>query len=441
MLLLTISEASVPVLQASAFHGGMTKREKAAAAQRALSSLAWVARRTGIATTSLALASTLSAACAPSARAISLVTAASAADLSGLRCLSFPPAGSEPALEGLLDWLLERAPRLQAMDLRVKTRHLPAGHISFRHMRHLVMTSHDLRGRFLVAEQLPALETLSIHGRYDTGAEVIDMSGCRRLRQLVLSRYIAKKLIWDAAGSGCCPVAFELHDPFVLSQPGRIRAFRKQAALAQHVILCVQDDGRRPVFGLFRYFPTMKVLALKWPARNHPGPPCPIAEDAFWEGAGDYLCDCIEGQSLVHLETIIITGCRMEARIPSADEVPNLKDLVIKASGQLELSFQIPFAISRISSLHLYGRPFVSHEFDLSSLKEHWSALEEHGLVLTFAATEPGSNRKPTSCIYLRPAGTQELSIDELCTKVEQLVQCRCGACFDCLRWAGCIDE
>ncbi|CAL5229055.1 g12304 [Coccomyxa viridis] len=169
-------------MQASAFHGGMTKREKAAAAQRALSSLAWVARRTGIATTSLALASTLSAACAPSARAISLVTAASAADLSGLR------------------------------------------------------------GRFLVAEQLPALETLSIHGRYDTGAEVIDMSG---------------------------------------------------------------------------YFPTMKVLALKWPARNHPGPPCPIAEDAFWE------------------------------------------------------------------------------------------------------ATEPGSNRKPTSCIYLRPAGTQELSIDELCTKVE----------------------
>ncbi len=61
--------------------------------------------------------------------------------------------------------------------------------------------------------------------------------------------------------------------------------------------------------------------------------------------------------------------------------------------------------------------------------------------MLGMAATEHhGPNGRPASCLYLRPLGTQELLIDELWTTVEQLAHCRCGACFDCLRRAGCID-
>ncbi len=69
------------------------------------------------------------------------------------------------------------------------------------------------------------------------------------------------------------------------------------------------------------------------------------------------------------------------------------------------------------------------------------AALEKRGLVLVAAATEQhGLDHRPASCTYLRPIGTQALSIDELWAIGEELVHCRCGACFDCLRMAGCID-
>ena len=36
------------------------------------------------------------------------------------------------------------------------------------------------------------------------------MSGCTRLRQLVLSDFVAQQLIWDATDAGPCPLTFKL---------------------------------------------------------------------------------------------------------------------------------------------------------------------------------------------------------------------------------------
>ena len=128
---------------------------------------------------------------------------------------------------------------------------------------------------------------------------------------------------------------------------------------------------------------------------------------------------------------------------PSAEQLPNLRELVIKASGHLEIGFQDAVGtIARLSSLHVLGRPLVPHGWDMMKLMAASGALGERGLVLgAVVAEQHEPSQRPTSCMYLRPAGARELSMDELCTKVEQLVQCRCGACLACWERAGYIDN
>ena len=45
------------------------------------------------------------------------------------------------------------------------------------------------------------------------------------------------------------------------------------------------------------------------------------------------------------------------------------------------------------------------------------------------------------SSMYLHPISTQAFSMEELQHRVEQLLHCRCGACFKCLKRAGLIEH
>ncbi len=158
------AEASIP------------ETERAVANERTVSGLKWMAKRTCTATTSLAMEFLPYWCFQSSAAPNSLVTAFADAQLSNLKCLTFSenyqPGG---ALEGFLDWLLERAPRLEVMKLDVTTRHLPAGQITFQHMRHLRCVATILILNFWLLSSSPAwkpcqyiIPCMTLRGRRST---------------------------------------------------------------------------------------------------------------------------------------------------------------------------------------------------------------------------------------------------------------------------------
>ena len=421
----------------------------AMATQRVVSGLTWIAKHTRAATTSLALSLAMDEDCASSAAINPLVAAVSDfAQLSNLSSLvfsayPFEEGGSDLVLVRFLDWLLEEAPKLKTVFLRVRTRHLPASHITFQHMRHLVMPSHGIQRHLLVAEQLPALEVLCVYSddTSDMGLEVLDMSRCKRLRQLVLSDFVAQQLIWDATDNGPCPLTFKLQNSFRDFAEGCPDALNNQAALARQIVLWSHDGTDGYAQGMSGIFPQTRILLLDWPPGFEPDW---ADEDDVREEAGGLLSWCMPagGQPLLHLQTIIIKAFSMDVTCPSAAQLPNLRELVVTASGCMGLHFQDPVGtITWLSSLHVFGRPLVPHGWDMVKLMAASGALEERGLVLGAAATEQhGPKEMPTSCLYLRPIGARELSIDELCAQVEQCAQCRCEGCLGCLARAGYLD-
>ena len=428
----------------------LTAADRARINQRTILGLTWAAKHTSTATTSLAVAFKVYEPCASSAAANPFIAACSGvAQWTNLRCLELSPrplrdGRTDPALMDFLDWLLEQVPKLEAF-LQIRTRHLPARHITFQHMRCLAMTSHGCQSYFMVAKQLPALETLCVSARCDTGLEVIDMSGCTRLRQLVLSDFVAQQLIWDATGSGPCPLTFELQNPMEDFARGSLEPLSNQAALAQQAIISCDNPnspGLQWCVRMFGAFPLARVLALRWPVcYDELGWP---DEDAFDEDAAHLFSWCMpdDRQPLSNLKSIIITACSMQGTFPHASQLPNLRELVIKASGRLEMAFQSPIGtISQLGSFHVFGQPLIPNGWDMIRLMTASRALEERGLVLGAASRQRhGPRGRPASCIYLRPVGDRDLSIQELCTKVKQLIECRCGACLDCLRRAGCME-
>ena len=267
------------------------------------------------------------------------------------------------------------------------------------------------------------------------------MSGCKHLRQLLLADFLAQQLIWDATGLSPCPLTLKVDETAEFFGEGSPDALRDQAALAQQVVLCYYRGIGKYKQGMLGMFPQMKCLTLM---RDPDSEPVWPDETDFRRGAKNLLTWCMTAnqQPLLHLETIIITGYTLKETFPSVGQLPNLRELVIKMSGRLELAFQDPIdTISRLSSMHVFGRPFVPHGWDMLKLMAAAGALGMRGFVRGAAATEQhGPHGWPTSCMYLRPVGARELSIDELCAAVEQLAQCRCGACICCLKRAAVED-
>ena len=395
------------------------------ATQKIVSGLTWAAKRAGAATTSVAISLLLYGACAGSTANNPLVAAFSeVAQLCNLRSLdcsawSFEDS-SECVLVGFLDWLLDHAPKLETLFTQSKTQRVPASHVTFQHMRHLSMSSNGFQRHFLVAEQLPVLEIFCIYGSCNSGLEVIDMSGCMRIRQLLFSEFVMQQLIWDATDANPCPLAFELRNSFKGFAERSPDALTNQAALAQQVILWSHDDFDGYVKGMLGSFPQIKTLVLDLPSSFGSGW---AGEDDISEDAGGFLTWCMpaDQQPLLHLQTIIIKAPSTDVRFPSAKQLPNLRELAVMASGCLELQFQDPVGtIARLSNLHVFGRPFDPHGPDMMKLMAASRALEERGLVLGAAATEQhGPHKRPTSCLYLRPIGARERQLMSCALKLK----------------------
>ena len=208
------------------------------------------------------------------------------------------------------------------------------------------------------------------------------------------------------------------------------------------------------VHGMLGAFPSARVLDLAWPVYYKPGVldgdvPYDDESDEFEDhpDAHQFLAWSMPAgeQPLKNLTEISITAYSMQGTIPSACQLPGLRALLIHSAARLEVGFQTSIAtISGLTSLHLYERPLIPYGWDVPPVAAS-GVLERRSLVLGTAASQPhvdSARAQPTSsCIYLRPAGMPELSIGELSSRAGQLLKCRCGACFSCLRRAGCIEE
>ncbi len=139
----------------------------------------------------------------------------------------------------------------------------------------------------------------------------------------------------------------------------------------------------------------------------------------------------------------------MECEIPNA--MPNLEELVIFASGVARVHLDDPVAtLSPLKTLHLFGQPMMPkiHNIHLAQVS---ASLASRGLLLSFATSQhplgkpleyiSGYIGRCNSCLYVRPITAQAIPIKELPYRVSKLArQCRCKACFECLRLAGCLN-
>ena len=82
-------------------------------------------------------------------------------------------------------------------------------------------------------------------------------------------------------------------------------------------------------------------------------------------------------------------------------------------------------------------------EYDL--LYRHSCALLARGMTLDVGSVLWYSDRyeykKYSRCVYLKPVSAPELPFWKLYGRVTETARhCRCGACFACLRAAGCMN-
>lgn len=134
----------------------------------------------------------------------------------------------------------------------------------------------------------------------------------------------------------------------------------------------------------------------------------------------------------------------MTGMIPGG--LPNLRELVI-SGGRRELSFEDPAATCEdLKVSYACGQCQHSLMPIQGNMRTMCHRLATHGMTIGevsayYPVNEQGHS-VVTSCAYLRPADAPDLSIGELKRTVYRLAfrcSCRCGACFKCLREAGCI--
>ena len=180
--------------------------------------------------------------------------------------------------------------------------------------------------------------------------------------------------------------------------------------------------------GLFRAMPNMEVLTLCWPGHE----------------AEHMLMQCIPADRapIWNLHAIIIIAVDMTGMIPGG--LPNLRELVISAGGRLELSFEDPAATcENLKIFYACGQCQQSLMPIQGNMRTMCHRLGTRGTTIGevsayYPVNEQGHS-VVTSCAYLRPADGPDLSMGELKRTVYRLAfRCRCGACFKCLREAGC---
>ena len=405
-----------------------------------LSSLDWIAARIGPGTSTLSIKFWALEVTAGHGKAAALMQAFQGhAHLTQLKCLEIlehtlsDRSTADIAL--FLDWLLRRMPGLRALNLAARSWRFAGGNIRFEHLQHLQIGAESLYGSELQAGvQLPLLQTLCINGGGVDKLAKVDVADCHQLRQLALKDVIVETLHRQPScqldiDSGC--IGDDLHALLI----GTIGA-HMGAADSIHLLFDAVDPLPDSAHGLLGTFPALQTLKVYW------------SHFTSEYGKGDPNDN--EAQTLLmslmpsvgpacNLKVIIIGGVDMRCTIPAG--LPNLEELVIWMKNSLELSFEDPGVTSKaLTRLYAYAEILDINERDMQLMSEHFATA---GLALSAAIAAGDSTVRGFAgcCIFVKPASAADPLMEEVFATAHRLARaCRCGACFDCLRTAGCVD-
>ena len=333
------------------------------------------------------------------------------------------------------NWLLGRVPGLRALNLAAGSWRSIGGKIRFEHLRHLQVGAGSLYGcQLQFAVQLPQLQTLCVDGGGVHAIAKIDVADCHQLRQLALKGLIVEaihrqpdcQLDIDLGGAGD-----SLHALLTGPMGPHI-----SAAKSTHCVMLAGDLVPDSVQGLLGTLPTLQMLRVSWFYLN----------PEYWKGdalnieAHPPLMSLMPSMGPVcNLKVIIITGVNMNCTVPAG--LPNLEELVIWMMNSLELSFEDPCVTSKaLTKFYAYAKILDMNKRNMQQMSKHFGTA---GLTLcAVVAPADGTVREFAGCcIFVKPASAADPLMEEVFATAHRLSHaCRCGACFDCLRTAGCVD-
>ena len=409
---------------------GMSRIQKEQLTQKIVSSLYWVAARTGPATTNLTLEISTCKPMPGSRYDNPLIKAFSKRQpLKNLRCLTIRLDDSNDggqALEVFSEWLLQElqeSPRLESLNL-CQDSYFSIAAINLDHLKHLELQAFRHVNVAHFAAQLPVLQTLCIDGFHEhTDVGEIDLADCCHLRQLALKYTLMRRLIRRLS----CQLSSYLD--FSYCNFATIWNSNTKAILrsAEHIGLhCNDSFPPQNACGIFAFLPGMQALTMSGR----------VMRDVFLLAR----CMPVGGLPVGNLRVLTMHADSMRCWIPAG--FPNLEELVIIARQDLLVAFDDQEAtFSTLKMFYAFGEPLRTHEYDL--LVRTLPSLMRRGLCMEAEEAVLGSKAysSRSKCLYLKPLKAEQLSIGALHKRASQLArQCRCGACFPCLRAAGYIE-
>ena len=330
-------------------------------------------------------------------------------------------------LDNFSSWLLAKAPCLEALSFRqdafIFFSLAVSGLDRLKHLELRTIRPSDMG--CLTEIELPVLETLCINGintKY-WAVQNIDLAKYGCLRQLAMKNIIVPHVIRLSD----CKLNCHMNVMCVNNRSLHRTLVKSMLSSAEQVELYSKNRCSFDGCGMFASLPRMQVLKVSGKA---------LSQFSLLTG-----CMPKSGLPVESLRVLILHGGYVTCRIPVG--FPNLEELIVRARGYLSLDFEDPkTTFNTLKNFYAYGQPLTSHKYD--QLCELLFNLSERGLrmeVVTAAYTNKGYGGLRCDGLYLRPLEGEKLSIGVLYNIVSQLArQCRCGACFTCLRATGCIE-
>ena len=387
---------------------------------------------------------------------------------SSLRCFTFEPlAISQPAgwpskaeskyhkdpdVHEFQGWVLEQTQRIKVLQLPNNAPCLGPVATRLQHLKHLEMEAQAfVEGVTQNAGQvLLSLETLCLR-QGDKIQDDVNVLGCQRLKRLAVQGKWVQAIVHDPTCQlGLCVNGLAL--TLFASKPlgvGGQSLGATTGSVGVHTLPSASTD--------------IETLKVTWPlpCDGHTKPE--INEKKFNFAEVEAVlgrCMSVHPQPLRNLKALslaIQSGYRFShldrsCYLPRG--LPNLEELVIWNAGYVV--FEDPLALfSTLKSFYIYGFPLSTNlygfpmtsdmygyrsndnridEIDMGKVLE---SLARRGLILDKVHQW---NDRGISCMYMRAHTAKALSGHELYESANKLAtKCRCGACFTCLREAGCL--
>lgn len=344
---------------------------------------------------------------------------------------------------------LERARHIVALRLMDNAPCLFVCSASLQHLKHLEMQAHAFVDRVAhnARQLLPNLETLCLHEEFNVAHGGIDLRGCHRLRHLAVKGGDPQPVLHEPG----CQLSIHLQHRGGLAL--RLLPVQQVPEAATNLHLSREHS-------VCEHPANIEVLKLSWPGywgvctfpnlNEAPNQRVGVAVGYIGSHAARTLRRYmpVRGQPWMNLTCLVIWADRsvspevMTCCIPRG--LPNLEEVVLLARGGATVSFEDPLTtFSALKSLHIFGQPLIT-DMDGDTMRQVSDSLARRGLLLSAVSADSFVWGKiefniSSVCMYLRPITEQERPLLQLYERVRELgMQCRCKACFQCLKGAGC---